>query len=140
MSTVLTRPQSVENRLFAKVAVLAGLVGMAVIFGFPALDPPTELARLTVTNPLAWNVDVAVDGPELEGRIPVGTVNRGQPATFHAILDAGREWTFRFGHAGYSAGAVTVDRDRLRAAGWKLSIPLEVGEILQTAGVPESVD
>jgi len=54
------------------------------------------------------------------------------------LIDQGREWIFRFTSCGYDAGEARVTREQLRRDGWRFTVPPEVAQRLQMAGVVPS--
>ncbi len=43
------------------------------------------------------------------------------------VIDQGDVWVFRFDSQGESGGELRLSRTELEAAGWRVSIPAEVG-------------
>jgi hypothetical protein len=101
------------------VVVILGLVALWALA--PLLARPAHVDRIGVRNPHAWHATVAVSGED-EGVVAVGRVPRESERDFHAVLDQGDVWTFRFSYDG-AVEEVQVRRDELEAAGWVVEVP-----------------
>jgi hypothetical protein len=99
---------------------------------------PSYVARLTVVNDTQYNVNVEVTGGAHDGWLDLGSVSRERTRTLEQIVDQGERWVFRFSYAGVAAGEVALDRTELSRQGWRLTVPVEVGERLREAGLRPS--
>jgi hypothetical protein len=123
----------------AAVAACAGLVlGPLLLVGRLTAAEPSFVPELTVVNPLVYKVNVGVRAPGDEGWSGLGTVRRETAKTIEQVADEGPLWTFRFTYGGELGGEITMSRDQLRADGWRLAVPSDVGERLREAGMEPS--
>jgi hypothetical protein len=109
-------------------AVLAIIVFSRIIAG------PSFVKQLVVTNPTRYQVSVTVGSPGHSDVMALSTIEHDSTVEVDAVIDQGPQWVFRFSDQGHDGGAVTMSRDELRARGWRISIPAEVGERLAAAG------
>jgi hypothetical protein len=109
-------------------AVLAIVVFSRILAG------PSFVKRVVVTNPTRYQVSVTVGSPGHSDVMALTTVEHDSTADVEAVIDQGSQWVFRFSDQGHDGGAVTMSRDELRAQGWRISIPAEVGQRLAAAG------
>jgi hypothetical protein len=109
-------------------AVLAIVVFSRILAG------PSFVKRVVVTNPTHYQVSVTVGSPGRGEVMALTTIEHDSTADVDAVIDQGPLWVFRFSDQGHDGGAVTVSRDELRARGWRISIPAEVGQRLAAAG------
>lgn len=121
--------------------MVGGLAACAVLVLGPLLlvvrlvgDEPSFVDQLTVENPLAYKVNIAVKRPVGGGWSDLGTVRRETSKTIEQVVDQGPRWLFRFTYGGELGGEMTVDRSQLRADGWRVAIPPDVGDRLRQAG------
>ena len=127
------RPTPLRNPERA-IGVFLGAAVLAVLLVAPSLTPGAFVPRLTVENPTAFDITVEVAGGDRTGWTGIGAVRRQLEDNLEEIADPGRTWIFRFSYAGYEGGEVEMSRADLRAAGWRLTVPAEVGETLSSAG------
>ena len=118
------------------VTAATGAFFLAVVE--PALRVPPHVDHLVVENPHPWIVVVEAAGPDGDGWVPVATVAREDSVRVDDVLDQGERWLFRFRAAGHPAGEVTVERSRLDAEGWRLTMPDAVAERLRDSGLAPS--
>ena len=140
MSPVLTRPRS-----SLRLSAFGGLAAWAALALSPLLlvgrltgGEPSFVAEVTVVNPLVYKVNVDVKAPGDDGWSDLGTVRRETAKTIEQVVDEGLRWTFRFTYGGELGGEMTVDRSQLRADGWRVTVPAEVGDRLRQAGLRPS--
>jgi hypothetical protein len=117
--------------LGAVAAVIATAV--FVLVGSWVVRGPDFVDRLVVENPTRFDVDVDVAGTD--GRVlELTQVLAGRTKTVRDVIDQGRSWTVTFSYAGTEAGAVEIDRARLEDDGWRIEVPAEVEQELESAG------
>lgn len=140
MSPVLTRPRSSQA-----LPALTGVVAWAILVLIPVFlaarltaGEPSFVPEVTIENPLVYKVNVDVKAPGDDGWSDLGTVRRETTKTIEEVVDQGRTWTFRFTYGGELGGEVTVDRPQLRADGWRVTVPPDVGDRLRQAGMRPS--
>jgi hypothetical protein len=135
MPITSARPTLGRAGLFAGIAV-AGLLLLVVLLG-SASDPP-RVAVLTVTNPSPYQVNIEVSPAGDERWLDLGAVNRERERTIEELPDLGASWVFRFASGGVDGGRVEVARTVLRDAGWKITVPPDVVERFEAAGLRPS--
>jgi hypothetical protein len=140
LSPVLTRPRSSQA-----LPALTGVVAWTILALSPLLlaarltaGDPSFVPAVTIENPLVYKVNVDVKAPGDDGWSDLGTVRRQTTKTVEEVVDRGRTWTFRFTYGGELGGEVTVDRSQLRADGWRVTVPSDVGDRLGHAGMRPS--
>lgn len=129
-----------RSRRAVTVAAAAIAVGLAVAVALTFLvglsESPATVARITFVNPTPYSLDVSVaPGPE-SASSPVGFVPKQSTAVMEEVPDQGDVWTFRFDGQGESGGEVRLTRGQLQSQGWRVEIPVEVGQRLADAGAP----
>lgn len=122
-----------DNEWLDLVVAMAISIALLVPTGLLSLPPTVD--RLTISNPTVYDIHVAV-GDGDGSWMPVITVGHGNTATTADVIDQGDVWEFRFRGQGRAGGELTISRDDLETAGWRLTIPAEVGEQLAELGAP----
>jgi hypothetical protein len=138
MNTQMSSPPRAVTRGGALgMAAVALAWALATAVTVATVRTPAHVDRIVVDNPHAWGVTVAVSDGEAHGWVGVGRVPRERTQTFGQVLDPGDVWTVRFAYGGVEV-ALRVQRAELARAGWRVVVPDELAERLQTAGVPET--
>jgi hypothetical protein len=115
------------------VAVLLAAV-LAVVLVRSVQSGPHFVPHMTVVNPTAYDLTVDVNGPD--GALTnLGVANRRLTTAFADVVDQGPVWVFHFRAQGQDGGTAQYNRDDLRAAGWRVTVPAAVDTRLRSAGV-----
>ena len=122
--------------LFAGLAVIAGLLVFLLLLG--SSSDPRRVARLTVTNPSPYEVNIEMSDAREERWLDLGAVGRERTRTIEELPDLGDGWVFRFSSGGVDGGRLEVTRAALRDAGWKIAVPGEVTARFEGAGLTPS--
>jgi len=138
MTPTVTRARRLVPRDRRQIAgdVLLAVAALVTVVCASLLDrPPAVVHHLAIANPTLFQVEVDVR-TEAEGALwlPLGGIRRESTRTVEEVLDQGPRWVFRFSYGGYETGELAISRAELRRAGWRLTIPSEVGERLAAAG------
>ena len=131
----LTRPPRSEPAIGRRLGAVAAVVATAatVLVGSWVVRGPDFVDRLTVENPTRFDVDVDVAGAD--GRVlELTQVLAGRTKTVRDVIDQGRSWTVTFSYAGTDAGSVEIERAALEDDDWRIEVPADVEEELETAG------
>jgi hypothetical protein len=139
MTPVTTRPRPAPSPV-AVGPVVAMAVAAALCLVTAAhltADRPSFVSEVTVVNPTVYEVSVELGGDH-GGHLDPGTIRREHTATFEEVIDQGPRWVVRFSYGGVPAGEVSLSRAQLAAAGWRITVPPEVGERLRLAGLRPS--
>ena len=112
--------------LFVLGALLC--VGMAL-----ALAGSRDRAPVTVENRSTIPVNVDVRGSAAGSRLLLGTVPAGATVSTLDVLEQGDDWIFGFSSGGVDGGSVHMSRPKLAADGWRLVVPEQVVDRLQTS-------
>ncbi len=120
---------------------LAGLAaGLLVVVGVTYLvglsGGPTTVARITFVNPTAYTLSVDVSDGAGSGWSPAGFAPKRSTGVVEQVSDQGDVWVFRFDAQGKSGGELRLTREQLKRDGWRVDIPVEVGQRLAEAGAP----
>ena len=139
MSPVLTRPRPRSKPALLSrevlVVVLAAAIAVAAVVGIQAaLRGPELVDRVHVVNETPYLVDVEVTGNARDGWLKLGPVSPGETHNFGNVVDQGDEWIFHITTGPHSGGEFSVRRAELERELWRITIPLEVGERLETSG------
>ena len=120
--------------------LLAAAVGgvAAVVLASSGLSPGVFVERVTIVNPTAYQLNVALAAVGSSGSLDLGTAGRDNTMVVEKVFDPGSRWVLRLSYAGTSAGEVTVSRSELEGAGWRVEIPAAVGDRLQADGFAPS--
>jgi hypothetical protein len=118
------------------IVVLAAAVGLTSLIG--QSSGPKTIARITFENPTPYALDVEVGSGTAGGWTSAGSVRQQSTAEVSEVIDQGDVWVFRFDSQGESGGELRLSRTELEAAGWRVSIPADVGTRLANAGAPPS--
>lgn len=119
------------------VSIVAGLMlAVALTFVVDRSGAPARVARVTFENPTAYALDIDVSPGTATGWTSAGSVPQESTADVQEIGDQGDVWLFRFDSQGSSGGELRLSRAELRASGWRVVIPGEVGARLAEAGAP----
>lgn len=135
MPTTSARPTLGRAGLFAGIGA-AGLLVLALLL--QSASPPARVKALTVTNPSPYQVNVEVSPAGTERWLDLGAVGRENDRTIEELPDVGATWVFRFASGGVEGGRLEVTRTALRDAGWRLTVPPDVAERLEAAGLTPS--
>lgn len=138
--TAVRPDTSKRNRRHFGLAVAAVVVGLGVTIGLTSLvglsSGPTTVARITFENPTVYALDIEASSGAAGGWTSAGSVRQRSTAEVSEVIDQGDVWVFRFDSQGASGGELRLSRSELEAAGWRVSIPAEVGARLAAAGAP----
>lgn len=137
----VTEPQT-PNRSPRRVGVLVGVAGVAVAAAV-ALASLVDLGggratipRLTYENPTEYALDVEVSPGPGKGWTSAGFVGQRSTGVVEEVPDQGDVWLFRFDSQGETGGELRLSRAELEAAGWKVTVPTDVGRRLAEIGAP----
>ncbi len=109
------------------------VVAFAILCLLGACDSPRFVARVEIANRTAYPAGVKVRG-STGGWLNLTTVRAGATEEVREVLDQGPSWTFRFGYSDVAV-EVTVDREALADANWRVEVPEELEERLRDQGV-----
>jgi hypothetical protein len=118
------------------IVVLAAAVGLTSLVG--QSSRPKTVARITFENPTPYALDIEVGSGTAGAWTSAGSVRQQSTADVSEVIDQGDVWVFRFDSQGESGGELRLSRTELEAAGWRVSIPAEVGTRLANSGAPPS--
>ena len=130
--------RSVRGRLAlgdTPAAVVAA--GLAILVGL-LIAPRGDRVDLEVVNPTKYEITVEVSDQPDGSRTRVTTLAPGVTRTVFEVADQGDTWVFLFTGQGKDGGVLTVSAADLAASGWRLEIPVDVGEALAQQGAPLS--
>lgn len=132
------RPQARNVSQGLAAVALGGALFAGMLVTVEATRLPSFVPRLTVANPTPYNVEIDVTGADGDGWLNLGGVRRESTKHLYEVIDHGDRWIFRFHYGGVEAGQMAVPGDQLRAGGWRMRIPPEVGDRLRAAGLAPS--
>jgi hypothetical protein len=129
----MARPH-VPRRTFPPISVIALFVIGAVVCAAMAyvLRDPAFVDRVTIDNPSATEVDVDVRPSTAGARLAVAAVPPDSQATTLDVLDQGDDWIFNFSSGGIDGGDLHVTRAELAADGWRVVVPPEAIDRMQS--------
>ena len=130
-----TRPSLARAGLLAGIAAVGLLVLLLLL---EASSDPRRVAKLTVTNPSPYQVNLEISDAREERWLDLGAVGREKSRTIEELPDLGDGWVFRFSSGGVDGGRLEVTRATLRDAGWKITVPPGVAERFEAAGLTPS--
>lgn len=126
------RPPRTTRRGAVAAGCAAALFLSLVAIASPALGSPARVSQVTLENTGTWlvQVEVRVDG----GWATIGLVAPGTRSTVDDVLDAGDTWQLRF-RVGEAVVTERVERSRLAAASWRISVPESMGSATDLEGI-----
>jgi len=129
-------PAPARNRRSLAVAAVAATIAAAALFYLlgPFLRVPHAVDSVTVSNPYRWHSEVDVGPPDGSRWVGLGRVSRESSRTFADVIDPGDQWVFRFAYSGIDSVELAISRSELEAAGWKVTVPDDFSERLETIG------
>jgi hypothetical protein len=130
----MARPHAPRRSLPPVSVIVLFVVGALLCVGMTlALQDPDAVPRVTVENGSSIPVNVDVRGRSDGDRLVLDTVPAGSAATTEDVLDQGDEWIFGFSSGGVDGGSVRVSRAELAHDGWRLVVPDDVVQRLQSS-------
>jgi hypothetical protein len=97
--------------------------------------------RLTVINGTPFDIDVQLSDADKNGWRPLGQATHESSTVTQAVRDAGPTWVFRFHREGRTVGELSIDREELRRARWRVEVPSSVAIRMRNLGFePASED
>lgn len=131
-----SKPARVRVGLAAGVVAAGLAVAVALTFLVGLSSGPSTVARISFQNPTVYALDIEVSPGTGTGWTSAGSVRQNSTADVHEVIDQGEVWLFRFDSQGAMGGELRLTREELKASGWLVEIPAEVGARLATAGAP----
>ena len=141
MNPTLASPRRLQSRILGQGLLAAALLAVAsagVLVMIEAARLPSFVPRLSITNPTPYDVEIDARGTAGVGWLNLGGIRRESTKRLYEVIDQGEQWVFRFSYGGAEGGELTVPRRDLRASGWRVAIPAEVGDRLRAAGLSPS--
>jgi hypothetical protein len=131
-------PVRVDHRVRLAVGTGVVIVAAAVLLTLlvDLSGRPKTVPHITFENPTAYALDIEVSPGTGTGWTSAGSVAQHATADVQEVVDQGDEWLFRFDSQGETGGQLRLSRTELEAAGWRVTIPPEVGQRLADAGAP----
>lgn len=121
----------------AQRTLVALLVCVWLLGACAAVGGTRYVERLTLDNPSEYGFSVDVsDGRS--GWLSLGEVKRESEDVIEEVIDMGKVWVFRFSFHGRFEEQITIDRTKLRAEGWRVSVPETLIGRLRASGEPPS--
>jgi hypothetical protein len=136
MSPVLTRHAPEPVRHLRGVAVpIAVVVCFAALFVgvLRLVEPPATVDAVTLENRTGFDLEIGVTDGSRTSELPLAPVDPGTTTRVEDVLDQGSDWVFRVTRAGEAVGTLERSRDRLRADGWRLVVPVAWDDRIATA-------
>jgi hypothetical protein len=100
------------------------------------MSQPATVHRVSIDNETSYALNVEVTGANHDGWTGLATAERERTTDVSDVVDQGKTWIFRVDSQGVDGGEITVSRDDLVRAGWKVVIPASVGTRLAAGGAP----
>jgi hypothetical protein len=91
--------------------------------------------RVLLVNETEYSANIDVRG-EGGGWLSLSTVSANETREVGDVIDQGPTWTFRFSYGSHDPVEVTVGKQELIDAGWRVEVPEELEENLRAEGVP----
>lgn len=131
VATPRSRPRARSLRsVLATVA--AATIGLVILGASCAGEQPID--RLTIVNETPYDVEVQVTDAEKESWLTLGRAEHESSTVNDLVTDMGPTWVFRFHYGGRTVGEVTIDREELARARWRLEVPSAVAERMRELG------
>jgi hypothetical protein len=123
------------RRLLAAALVALAIAVMLVLLA-TLLRGPDRVSSVGIENRGPYLVDVEVTGAAHDGWLGLAAVRPGERFDVHDVVDVGSRWTFHFTSGPHEGGELTLTRDELARAGWRVAIPASVESRLGAEGAP----
>ena len=120
--------------LVAAAVVVVAVLAMALVARLSS--GPSTVRPLTIENPTAYALDVEVRAAADSAWTSAGFVPQRSTAVVEEVVDQGAVWVFRFDSQGRSGGELQMTRSELEDAGWRVTVPADVGKRLAESGAP----
>jgi hypothetical protein len=131
-TTLARAPSPRRSPVRLTTAVLVVVAALACYGITLALRNPDVVPQVTVVNNASVPLDVDVRADPGGPALILDSVPAGASTTTLDVIDQGSTWIFRFSYGGIDGGTVTRSRAELAANGWRLVVPPEVGERIQS--------
>jgi hypothetical protein len=134
IATVVLPRSRPRDRLLrsALLMVVAASIGLLLLGA--SCSEKDVVDRLTIVNRTPFNVDVQVADAEKESWLILRRARRESSTVNEMVTDVGPTWVFRFRYGGRDVGELTIDRDELRRARWRVQVPSEVADRMRELG------
>ena len=124
-------PQSRVLR-WALLLVVAASSGLVFVGASCAEEDAVD--RVTIVNRTPFDVEVELSDAKKESWLILGQAGHESSTVNEMVTDMGPTWVFRFHYGGRDVGEVTIARDELRGARWRLEVPSSVAERMRKLG------
>lgn len=109
-----------------------GIFLICVLF-LAACDSPS-FVDVGVINETEYSTDVSVQSSPAGASLELGFVGPRSEREFQQVIDQGESWIFTFDHFGVYAESLTISRDDLERAEWRVDVPESYAETLRDMG------
>lgn len=121
-----------QRRLGWRTLSLFAVVGLLVVGA--SCSEEAVVDRVTIVNRTPFDVEVKVGDTKKASWFILGLAGRESSTVNEMVTDMGPTWVFRFHYGGRDVGEVTIARDELRRARWRLEVPAAVAERMRRLG------
>jgi hypothetical protein len=120
------------------IGILLVVIAVAAVALGQRLPAPTKAPTITIDNPTDYAMTIEASGSGHEGWVGIVIVEARGTTTATEVVDQGSNWSLRITSQGHVFDEIEVSREQLSDAGWRYTVPSDIGDQLAEAGVPQS--
>lgn len=118
-----------------KVDARSFIAVLAMPLFLASCDSVAFVDRVEIVNDTEYTANVDVRG-ESGGWLGLTTVEADDTKEVSSVIDQGSSWTFRFSYGSHDPLELTMTKEGLINANWRVEVPSEFEERLRAEGVP----
>jgi hypothetical protein len=119
----------------SKVHLRSLITVLAMLLLLASCDSPALVDRVEISNETEYTADVDVRG-ETGGWLGLTTVRAHDTNEVRQVIDQGSSWTFSFKYGNHDPLDLTITKEELINADWRVEVPNEFEDRLRAKGVP----
>ncbi len=126
--------RAVRSALLMVVAASIGLL----LLGASCVEEEDVVDRVTIVNRTPFDVEVKLGDAKKDSWLILGRAVHESSTVNEMVTEMGSTWVFRFHYAGQDMGEVTIERDDLVRARWRVEVPTAVADRMRELGFEPS--
>lgn len=134
MSAVAVPRSDSRARVLNSALLILVAAGIGLFLLGASCSEDDVVDRVTIVNRTPFDVDVQLSDAKKETWLILSRAGRESSTVSELVRDVGPTWVFRFHYGGRDVGEVTIERDELRRARWRLEVPSDVADRMRELG------